>query len=320
MIRPFPSPLLTVVEQASSTASCQRNWFMRTQKIDLVSSGLIALTLLTSIVFGGLLAMYMMQSDSDEKGRTSTLPGWMSYGRNEASPGLVVDLEAPMASEVSELEEPFLEQSLQAITTSISASVASWEPAEAPVGWSKSGPSFGMNGGAEGEDVFAVVPRPERWELKFQSPNLQAYAKQLDHYGIELGLVGGGIPTVDYARNFSQGLSKRSGEGSSEKRLYFMSKQEGALLEYDRRLLGQAGFDPTDRTVLKFISPELEALLVQTELEYARTTLGIEIQVEQIAKTVFESQPKSTGGYELAVVQQVYLPSDPSSLRVRGAR
>ncbi len=146
------------------------------------------------------------------------------------------------------------------------------------------------------------MPRFERWDLKFQAKDIKAYATQLDFFKIELGCIGKS-PLVDYAAGFSGSPQKRSGKGGEEKRLYFMWRTEGPLVAYDRQLLGSASVQTQGRQMLKFIPKELEDRLAQSEMKYA-ISKG-HSKVKEIAKTVFESQPASSG-FEFAVIEQRY--------------
>jgi hypothetical protein len=156
----------------------------------------------------------------------------------------------------------------------------------------------------EGDDI---IPRFQRWELKFQASGVRPYASQLDFYGIELGSIGGGIASVDYASNLAKAPQSRSGTSAQENklgRLYFMWRQDGPLKQYDIQLLGQAGVQTQGRQILKFIPKRLEDQLAQIELQYARN--NGHNSVKEIAKTIFESRAGSGGSYQFVVIEQRY--------------
>ena len=83
-----------------------------------------------------------------------------------------------------------------------------------------------------------------------------------------------------------------------------MWRQKNKLQQYDDQLLNRSGVTTRGRQILKFIPKDLENKLALTELEYAKTK-GHE-SVTEIAKTVFESQPGSSGGYSFVVISQRY--------------
>jgi len=228
-------------------------------------------------------------------------------GRGDHAAGFERDIEPPGSEEVEELATPTLEDTLEAVTdiaTNVTATLESisTESVESVAGTGK-GDNRPPGPLGEGDDI---VPRHERWELKFKAAGLKPYAEQLDFYQIELAAVGGGINTVDYASSLSASPKKRSGladEENKRQRLYFMWRSDGPLRQFDLQLLNQAGVSTQGRQLLKFIPKSLEDQLAQKELDYARSQGHGSVQ--EIAKTVFESEQVS-GGYDFNVTQQFY--------------
>ena len=108
---------------------------------------------------------------------------------------------------------------------------------------------------------------PRRWELHFIKGNtLDVYARQLDFFGIELGVL---LPDnkVVYAFNLAKPKpDTRIGAADKEKRYYLTWRGEaGDLQKADRELLARAGVDTEDRLILKFLPPAVEATLATLE-------------------------------------------------------
>jgi len=142
-----------------------------------------------------------------------------------------------------------------------------------------------------------AVPLWERWEIRYEAANLQAYARQLDFFGIELGAVGR-KPLVDYASHFTNDSpTTRSGSGSEETRLY-LTWRGGRLQAMDRELLEKAGIDVAGRTLLQFYPQHVEDTLARVELEHTKGG-----RVDKLRKTVFGVR-RSTDGYEFFVIEQ----------------
>ena len=226
-------------------------------------------------------------------------------GRGENPEGFERDFEPPGAEEVEELEEPTLADTIEAVTDAVSSVAASLTTADTSAVASTSGTGAGDSRPAgpmgEGDDI---IPRFERWQLNFSASNKNAYAKQLDFYKIELGAFGGGVKGIDTASNLaSSPRKKHNADAPTEKRLYFSWKTATPLMQYDRQLLQQAGVGLSNRNIVRFIPPDLENLLANVELNYAKAK-GYP-SVTQIAKTIFES--KSNGaGYAFEVIDQRY--------------
>lgn len=219
-----------------------------------------------------------------------------SYSGTENPPGLERDTE-PLQDEVEDMNEEKLDESLSSVSDFISAAL--------DVGGRKAGRGDSRRAGPPGEGRD-VVPAFERWELKFSARDVNGYGKTLDFFKMELAAVGGGEPLVEYAGNFSGAPTTHKGPGDQEKRLYFMYRNEGALLQYDRQLLKKAGIKTDNRTVLKFIPQDMQGKLQQLELDYGRKNRGPKTDLEDIAKTVYECQVVGKTGYQWVVVDQRY--------------
>lgn len=152
------------------------------------------------------------------------------------------------------------------------------------------------------KDDSGDVPRWERWGICYETHSLAAYARQLDYFQIELGIVGG-KPLIEYAKNFGDGTPEvRQGAGHDEKRLY-MSWRSGTLRQFDQTLLQQAGMLTTNRYILQFYPRGIEDQLAQLEMEYARR--AGHPNVKEIFRTNFEVVARE-GGFEFRVLEQRY--------------
>lgn len=280
---------------------------MRAQRVDHVASLLMAALMVIGLFVLLLFMVWLTQTLTWSAGDIK-IEEQRIAGRGDHAEGFERDIEPPGAEEVEPLTESSLEETLQSVTDMASNVAASLVSIDTSSDISDHGSARGDSRPpgplGEGDNV---VPRFERWELKFQSKGLQPYATQLDFYQIELACIGGGVATIDYASNLSTSPQKRSGSSEAENglgRLYFMWRQEGPLTQFDRQLLQQAGVNTTGRSLLKFIPKELEDQLAQSELEYAAARGHGSVM--DIAKTIFESRPVAGGSYQFVVVEQRY--------------
>lgn len=275
---------------------------LRTQKVDVVASLLMSLFIITGALVFVLFVIWFTSTYKWETGGIQVEEERVA-GRGDHAEGFARDIEPPGAEEADFLNEPTLAESLEAVTDAVTSVAATMDNVDTDANASAVGSGRGDSRPpgplGEGEDI---VSRFERWELKFLAKDVKTYASQLDHYKIELGCIGKS-KLVDYAFGFAGAPQKRSGKGSDEKRLYFMWRQEGPLVAFDRQLFGQAGVQTQGRQLLKFIPKDLEDRLYQTEMKYA-ISKG-HSKVREIAKTVFESQPVSSG-FDFVVIEQRY--------------
>lgn len=272
-------------------------------KFDKVSSLLLAAAMFVGILVGLLFLLWLTSGKPKPPTIYPDIPE-IAAGRGENAEGFERDFEPPGAEEVEDLMEPTVEDTLQAVTDAVSSVPASFEAvdsnASATTAGNGQGDSRPPGPMGEGDDI---IPRFERWKLKFAAKNLKAYASQLDYYEIELAAVGGQIQGVDYATNVSAAPRTRRGQSSEEERLYFMWTTPGPLMQYDRQLLQSAGVQLPGRQMLKFIPKNLENMLAAIELEFAKSK-GHN-SVTEIAQTIFESRP-ADGAYRFEVIDQKY--------------
>ncbi len=280
---------------------------LRLQKVDWVASLLMAALMVIGLLVFILFLYWLTQTLSWKSSGSIAIAEERIAGRGDHAAGFARDMEPPGAEEAVELAAPSLENSLQAVTDIATSVAGSFESVSSEalttVVGAGQGDSRPPGPLGEGDDI---VPRHQRWELKFQAKGLNDYAQQLDFYGIELATIGGGVNTVDYASNVSTNPTKRSGSSDEEnkrKRLYFMWRSENPLKIYDEQLLSQAGVATQGRQLLKFIPKQLEDRLAQIELEFAKRR-GYK-SVIQIAKTLFESRQRNDG-FDFEVVEQYY--------------
>jgi hypothetical protein len=230
-------------------------------------------------------------------------------GRGDHAAGFERDIEPPGLEELADETEPQVEQLLESVTAVVSSEAAGLDALQTPMLSSSPGAGLGDSRppGPLGEGVD-IIPRGERWEIRYNSNSLSVYARQLDFFGIELGAVGGGQKLVDYAAHLRQPRPDvRQGAGDAEKRLY-MFWTSGALQRFDQQLLQAAGIDTAGRIIVQFYPPPVENNLAQIELEYARA--NGKTSVRQIRKTVFGVRSQGTG-FEYYVISQVYRAVPP---------
>lgn len=280
---------------------------LKTQRVDVVASLLMAALIILGMIVTLLFIVWLTQTFTWGPGEL-TIEAENVAGRGDHAAGFERDIEPPGAEEIVDLTEPTLEQTLEAVTDAATSVAASLDSVDSQSAAASHGTGVGDSRPpgplGEGDDI---VPRYERWELKFQAKGIRAYSQQLDFFKIELACIGGGVATVDYATALSTSPQSRSGTSAAENklgRLYFMWRNESPLKQFDTQLLTQAGVRTQGRQILKFIPKPLEDQLAQIEkrkfLEAGKTT------IKQVAKTIFESRAGASGGYEFFVIEQRY--------------
>jgi hypothetical protein len=223
--------------------------------------------------------------------------------------GESMQLDSPTPQDVaqeSDLDEPEFQDTLKTVLDAVALRQADLDtPADTEQDTSKKGggqqtgtgkvPGYGSGPGKPG------VPPHLRWQIQFDAGGtLEGYAKQLDFFKIELGVITGAHEIV-YAKNLSKPKpdTYKGPGGKAEPRLYF-SWRSGKLREADRELMQRTGVPTTGKQVMQFYSDPLEQDLLHLEQDYRG------IDASKIRKTVYGIRPKGAG-YEFFVIDQTSL-------------
>ncbi len=262
---------------------------LRVTTYDRAASLLVALLILVGAT---VVAMFIIWLTSRISVPNVAVPVEMENvgGREDGVLGESLEMDAPnetTLSEQTDLAEPELQETVAMVNDALAQVVADLSDpllnAELEAG--SQGKSTGTGNApplGSGDGDQGGFPRAERWRIQFDNTTLQAYAQQLDEFGIELAAIGGG--RVEYAASVSTAnpTTRVAGTGATEDRLY-MSWQGGTLRQFDTQLLRKAKIDPTGRIIVQFYPPEVENRLAGLEKAFAnrepqrirRTTFGI---------------------------------------------
>jgi hypothetical protein len=142
---------------------------------------------------------------------------------------------------------------------------------------------------------------PRHWEIEFSTDHTEFYARELDYFMIELGMLRSDN-TIVYAYHLSKSKPDTrvlDNPALKEKRYYLTCRDAGSS-EADRKLLARAGIQVGNRLVLKFLPPPLEANLINLERRYreamprdiARTRFGVRAAGSEFSFFVLEQSLK----------------------------
>lgn len=279
---------------------------MHVSRFDQVASLVVALLIMVGVAVVGMFIIWLtatlvFKSRSVPVKLVENVPG-----RGDHAEGFERDLEAPGMEEMPELAEPQLEVAMEAMTEAVSSVAAAMDSVSVPSDATSKGEG-GMGDSRppgpldEGDNI---IPRWERWEIRFESSSESAYARQLDAFKIELGAAGGGRKNVDYARNLTKGKPDTySGPGDKEQRLY-MTWRGGSLQKFDQNLLRKAGVNISNRLLMQFYPEDVENDLATIEKAHADKQNKT---LQEYLKTVFELKPKGSS-WEFVVAEMRFRP------------
>lgn len=286
---PVPDRIPHEIEQKSDP--------LRVSRYDQVAGMLLTLLILVGSAVGVMLLMWL---SSRVFATQTAVPVVMEeIGSGDDTLGGGPELETPSMEELSqEFFEPELKDTLSVITTVVTDKLPLLDNPLLEESARQSGHGTGKGTGS-GSGTGAGSGRARRWEIQFPKENtLEEYARQLDFFGIELGVVVPGNK-VEYASHLAQPKpDRRIGPADQEDR-YYLSWRHGELAQADQELLARAGIDGKGKVVLRFLPPKVEATLVG--LEKARA--GDEY--DKVYWTRFGIRPENDG-YVFFVSEQTY--------------
>ena len=215
-----------------------------------------------------------------------------------ANQGLAQEPDPPGAEDAPELSEPQLEQTLENLASSAVQDVmVSDTLKEAGKG---KGKGDSRMAGTGGEGVVERVPRWERWKIRFEPDSAADFARWLDYYKIEIGVLGRDNQ-VHYAGSLSQGSPRVYSRADYMKdNRGYTSAADGPMPRLTNELARKAGIASRGNLTLLFYPFEgVENLLYTLEKRYA------DRDANDIRETVF-AVLKDGNGYKFEVVDQRY--------------
>ena len=215
--------------------------------------GLLGAIWLTNQVWGGPPPVRPVQIMTELPG--GDLEGDPNVEEHVIDPAVQQDLiETETMEQVVENVMDVLSQ--EAVVADPDAMVDPLAAAEGPVGRRKFGHGPGTGG----------LPREERWIITYPpGQGLREYARLLDSFGIELGVIAGGKLYVLSQLSASK-PRVRQVRPEEEKRLY-LTWRAGERQKADLQLAQKAGIQ-NPIAVIQLIPPELEQELARLEQQY----------------------------------------------------
>ena len=150
---------------------------------DRAASTVIALNILIGRAGDAAVHVLVEQGDpfTNEEQATVVLVENIA-GRGDHAAGFARDVEPPGMEELPEEMEPQVEQMLEAVTTVVSTQATALDAMQTSMVSTSAGSGMGDSRPpgplGEGDDI---IPAAKRWEIRYNSKSLAAYAQQLDY-------------------------------------------------------------------------------------------------------------------------------------------
>jgi hypothetical protein len=218
--------------------------------------------------------------------------------------GESMQLDSPTAQDVareSTIVEPEFKAAVASVLDAVAARQAELDDpalldqAEMRGGGRQKGTGTRPGWGLGGDGYPGILPH-KRWEIYFtEGATIDLYARELDFFGIELGVYTGTNEMV-YVSNLSRAKPDVRTAPPDQKRLY-MSWRQGSLKQADRDLLARAGVPAAGKLILQFYPEAVEQTLLRLERDFRGR------DASTIRKTRFAMRTVGNG-FELYVIDQ----------------
>lgn len=273
----------------------ERHYKLGVNSYDRVASLLVSLLIMVGVIVLGLVIVFFARKLY--LAQIVRPVGIADPRPDNAAKGFKQDMEPPGLEDAPDLIEPQLQDTLNTITESINASSAMPSdevidnPGEVGKG-SGYGDSRASGAGGEGGQ------EPAR-EIRFKPSNPAEYAKYLDHFKIELAVLGRDNK-VYYAYNLIKSQpDTRVGDPLKDNRLW-MNSAGSPSAALDKQLVQKAGIAGRGSIILQFYPPETQAILFRLEQQKAGKK-----SLDQIKRTVFRVA-RQGNGFAFSVESQEY--------------
>ncbi|MDP1562069.1 MAG: hypothetical protein Q8M16_11880 [Pirellulaceae bacterium] len=278
----------------------------RVSMYDRVSGGLAAGVLVSGVVMGLLIAVWLAQL-----AQTRTIPdGLVMFSTETASQEEVAgDVDEPLTEELLDVQSLELVDAVQRVDIISAVSANDGDSRDRRGGVGDSRVPYPAT-----PDRIPIQMPVQRWQIVFAVDTLAGYSSLLDDLGVELAGVERGGQLVVYMKNFVGEPAVRVGEKLSEKRIYFVHSMP-QLREWDLSLLSKTGLDRMDQRIpLHFYPVKLINRLYELETERVRQDGK---KVSEIKTTTFRVV-KTPDGYSLELNEIEYLASPKRGLTLSG--
>ena len=283
---------------------------MQVSPYDRVSSMLLALLLTSGVVATVLFILWLGNTVLVTQVAvpceiTEVSEDGEGGGDGRPAGGSQLDTPSDEAFVGNDKETTDMQQDLSVLDTATAAKAAELDDPElvAPTRHGSFGSGGGIYGGfGDGRGMGHGPGKPgwpRHWEVMFSKATLDAYAKQLDFFKIELGVLQPDNKII-YAFNLAKSKpdTRVVSNPALNERRYYLTWRTGEMQQADRDLLAKAGIDPGDRLILKFLPKEVELTLMGLERAFNNLT------PKDIRKTRFGVRPEGDG-FEFYVLEQI---------------
>ena len=222
---------------------------------DHFSAGLIALIFVSGFIVLSLLLVWLF--GNDQVARTGIPPF-------DPQPAIPVEHPAGLEQELDEVVGGSNSLELVSLLESIDNAVSQQAAQDGSLGI---GDSLPGTPGVREPGPVQPVPRTSKWKISYEIENIQRYKRQLDFFGIEIGVVDKHEDDIWRIGTLSTRASVTHSTRAQEELSTWFAHSKPRLRRWDREISKESGIAVQDRLFVQFYPPELVARISMLEEE-----------------------------------------------------
>jgi hypothetical protein len=268
---------------------------------DKLNAALIAVILLVGFLVAALFLIWLTTAFDFSSQKKAIDLGRVDEAGNEKPEGEADDVLEPGVEEFPEVETPQLANALEAVTNAVSSVRASLEERSGMAAEMGRGSGFGSREGGPGTGGGAI-PEYKRWIIQYESDSLDTYAKQLDFFSIDIGVLHKTNKKIWRINQLSaQPTVSPSSQEAEDKTLRFMHKKQ-KMRRWDQTLATRGGA-PLDNAITCQFYPEPTRQIIRNVEGAALADAGR--KVKDVRNTILKLED-GPNGFTFTVVDLLY--------------
>jgi hypothetical protein len=203
---------------------------------------------------------------------------------DEKPEGFEDDIFEPGVEDFPEVETPQLANALEAVTDAVSSVKASLEKRSGDSAQMGRGGGYGSREGGTGGSGKGI-PDYKRWVINYECDSIDVYARQLDQFEIELGVVSTNTNKIWRVQTLSTGPKSLETDRSRENKTLRFAHIKPRMKKWDESLAKRAGVPLGNTAMVQFYPNGTRQYIRQQEANYLAEA-GRELQ--DVKKTMFQ--------------------------------
>ena len=288
----------------STTVKSKYDVETRVSSYDRLNAILISVILLFGFLVS-VLFMLWLTTVFDYSAKTAVVMTTTIGEEGDEKPeGFEDDILDPGVEEFFEVETPQLANALEAVTDAVSSVRANLDKRSGDAAVMGKGGGYGSREGGPGGNGKGI-PDYKRWNINYESENISEYARQLDFFGIAIGVVATQKGNNDIWRvsNVSSGGQVVKTSRAQENKTLRFAHIKQRMKKWDQTLCKRSGVRLDNTALVQFYPEKTRQYIRQQEANYLAAA-GRELK--DVKKTMIKVEKGDSGKYVYTIVKVLY--------------